>query len=162
MVTCFLEPKLRSRQTSRTRKSPHKKGNSAQRAQTELKTTTSHQIRSVVSHKLHSFEQLYCSYCRYWRAERGHTFTFACLLSLCHLGLFSPYAIMARRGTPRQALAHSKFVLHSTSTLMVVCCPDTQHSVFTAPPGAILSTTPVGIRVDSCLLLLNLGLCARG
>ena len=57
---------------------------------------------------------------------------------------------MAKKGgTPRQALAHSKFVLDSTSTLMVMCCPDT-HSVSTAPPGVTLSTTQVGIRVDSC------------
>ena len=54
-----------------------------------------------------------------------------------------------RGGTPRQALAHSKFILHSTSTVVVMHYPDT-HSVFTAPPGAILSTTQVGIRVDSC------------
>ena len=29
--------------------------------------------------------------------ERGLIFTFACLLSLCHLGLFSPYAITAKK-----------------------------------------------------------------
>ena len=29
--------------------------------------------------------------------ERGLTFTFACLLSLCHLGLLSLYALMAQR-----------------------------------------------------------------
>ena len=43
----------------------------------------------------------------------------------------------------------SSFSLHSTSTVVVMYCLDT-HSVFTAPPGAILSTTQVGIRVDSC------------
>ena len=54
-----------------------------------------------------------------------------------------------RGGTPRQALAHSKFILHSTSTFMVTDSPDT-HNLFTVPPGAILSTTQVGILVDSC------------
>ena len=54
-----------------------------------------------------------------------------------------------RDGTPRQALAHSKFSFQSTSTVMVIYCPDT-HSVFSAPPGAILSTPQVGLRVDSC------------
>ena len=78
--------------------------------------------------------------------ERGLTFTFACLLSLCHLGPLSLFAIMAKGW---HSLAHSKFILHSKSTVMVMYCPDT-HSVFTAPPGAILSTTQVGIRVDSC------------
>ena len=64
---------------------------------------------------------------------------------------------MAKDDTSRQALAQNKFVPHSTSTLMVMCCPDT-HNVFTAPPGVILSTTQVGIRVYSCHGNLPVGL----
>ena len=44
-----------------------------------------------------------------------------------------------RGGTPRQALAHSKFVLHSTSTLMVMCCPDTHTACLPPRQTWILS-----------------------
>ena len=80
--------------------------------------------------------------------ERGLTFTFACLLSLCHLGMFSPYANMAKDSPTgsRTQQVHSTLDVHIHGHVL---SRDT-HSVFTAPPGAILSTTQVGIRVDSC------------
>ena len=81
--------------------------------------------------------------------ERGLIFTFASLLSFCHLGLFSPYAIMAKvwhspTGSRTQQV-RSSLDVHTHGHVL----SRHTHSVFTAPPGAILSTTQVGIGVDS-------------
>ena len=109
--------------------------------------------------RLHSFEQVFVLQ-RFKRDEVLYSLSPAssrCATLACSHRMRS----WPRGGTPRQALAHSKFSLHSTSTVMVMYCPDT-HSVFTAPPGAILSTTQVGTRVGSCHSSLNLDQCARG
>ena len=131
MVTCFPEPKLRSRQTSRTRNAPHKKENSAQRAQNRITALTEDNYQPSAA----------------FGEERGLTFTFACLLSMCPLGLFSPPAIRAKgwhfpTGSRTQQV-RSSLDVHTHGHVLF------RHSVFTAPPGAILSTTQVGIRVDS-------------
>ena len=46
-------------------------------------------------------------------------------------------------------LSHTASSFFTRHPHVVMCCPDT-HNVFTTLPGAILSTTQVGIRVDSC------------
>ena len=96
--------------------------------------------------------------------ERGLKVTFACLLSLCHLGLFSLYAIMVKGWHPptssRTQQVHSSLDVHIHGHVL---SRHTHTTCYTAPLGAILSTTQVGIRVNSCHPRpLNLGQCARG
>ena len=92
--------------------------------------------------------------------ERGLILTFACLLSLCHLGLFSLYAIMAKgwhspTSSPTQQV-HSSLVVHTHGHGQ-----PRFTTYYTAPPGVNFSTAQVRKRVDSCHSPLNLGQCAR-
>ena len=68
--------------------------------------------------------------------ERGLKFTFACLLSLCHLGLFSHrMRSWPRGGTHRQALAHAqvKFLSHLLEDI-VICDFNAWSSVVALRP----------------------------
>ena len=82
-------------------------------------------------------------------AERGLLFTFACLLSLCHLGLFSLYAITAKGwhapSGSRTQQVHPSLGVHVHGHGL-----QGFTAYFTAPPGVNLSTAQVNIRVDSC------------
>ena len=64
-----------------------------------------------------------------------------------------------RSGTPRQALAHSKFILHSTSTFMVMDSPDSPRII---PLGRDLENRASQFSCGFLSLSLNLGQCARG
>ena len=92
--------------------------------------------------------------------ERGLILTFACLLSLCHLGLFSLYAIMAK-GWHSPTSFHTQQV-HSSLVVHTHGHGQPRFTAFyTAPPGVNFSTAQVTKRVDSCHSPLNLGQCAR-
>ena len=155
----FLIQRLRSRQTSRTRKSPHKKENSAQRAQNRIAALTEDNYQPpnqncCFSCKWFPSGFVRLSNCSFRIAdigeERDLRFTFACLLSLCHLGLFSAYAIMAKvwrsptgsRTQPVHSSTRPPQSWSGTVPTHTACSPP--------PPGAILSTTQVGKRMDSC------------
>ena len=85
------------------------------------------------------------------RDDRGLTITFACLHSMCHLGLFSLYAIMAKGWqSPTRSNTASSFITRRLHR--VLNCPASRHG----EPRAGQYTC------GFLSLLLNLGQCARG
>ena len=81
--------------------------------------------------------------------ERGVKVTFACLLSLCHLGLFSLHAIMAKGWhsptSSRTQQVHSSLDIHIHGHGLPGFI-----AYYTSPPGVNLSTAQVSICVHSC------------
>ena len=73
----------------------------------------------------------------------GLTFTFACLLSVCRIGLFSLYAIMWH------SLALCVFV-HFLDVLIRGHGQPGLTTYHAAPPGAMVSDAQHNIRVDYC------------
>ena len=73
--------------------------------------------------------------------ERCLTFTFACLLSLCHLGLFSLHAMMAKGRPLPNRLSHT---VRSLLNVLIDSHGQPRFTAYyTAPPGATLGTTQV-------------------
>ena len=81
--------------------------------------------------------------------ERGLIFIFACLLSLCHLGLFSLYAITAK-GWHSLTGSRTQQVHPSLDVHIHAHGLPGFTAYYTAPRGVNLSTAQVSIRVDSC------------
>ena len=89
------------------------------------------------------------------REERGLAITFASLLTSALLGRWTTMRVKAKGWAPQQARACGLFFNHThwftrTHAHWRRTGATTAHFVFYARPGAILSTTQVGIRVDSC------------
>ena len=81
--------------------------------------------------------------------ERGLTFTFACLLALCHLSLLSRCATTAK-GWHSPMGCRTQQVLSSHGVLLHCRGQPGFPAYYTAPPGAKVSDMQFGRRVDLC------------